>query len=82
MKKPKVAIAIVTCYLLVFQLVLHTDASLSVIFGMLSASPFLILYMVYIILKYGKPSQYTFDERFYDDWDYVRNGAGTNNETP
>jgi len=37
-------------------------------------SPFLVLYMGYVILKYGKPSGSTFDERFYDDWDYRRNG--------
>lgn len=74
MKKPKIAIAIVTVYLLVFQLALRTSISLTIIFGMLSASPFFILYMVYTVLKYGKPSQYTFDERFYDDWDYTRNG--------
>jgi hypothetical protein len=29
---------------------------------------------VYVILKYGKPSEHTFEERFYDDWDYKRNG--------
>ena len=74
MKKPKIAIAIVTVYLLLFLLALNTGVSLTIIFGMLSASPFLILYMVYTVLKYAKSSQYTFDERFYDDWDYVRNG--------
>jgi hypothetical protein len=74
MKKPKIAIAIATVYLLIFQVVLHTDVSLTIIFGMLSVSPFFILYMVYAVLKYGKPSQYTFEERFYDDWDYVRSG--------
>jgi hypothetical protein len=30
--------------------------------------------MAYVILKYGKPSKYTFEERFYEDHDYERNG--------
>ncbi len=74
MKKPKIAIVVATVYLLLFLLALNTGISLTIIFGMLSVSPFFILYMVYSVLKYGKPSQHTFDERFYDDWDYVRNG--------
>jgi hypothetical protein len=28
--------------------------------------------MAYVILNYGKPSKYTFEERFYDDLDYKR----------
>ena len=74
MKKSSTAIAIATIYLIVFQaLVLITD-DLSIIFSMLSFAPFIILQMVYVVLKYGKPSKYTFDERFYDDWEYTRNG--------
>ncbi len=74
MKKPKVAIAIATSYLIIFQFLIQFNSDVSIIFSMLSFAPFVILYMVYIILKYGKPSEYTFDERFYDDWDYTRNG--------
>jgi len=37
-------------------------------------SPLVVTYMAYVILKYGKPSEYTFEERFYDDYDYIRNG--------
>lgn len=74
MKKPKISIVVATVYLLLFLLALNTGISLTIIFGMLSVSPFFILYMVYNVLKYGKPSQHTFEERFYDDWDYTRNG--------
>jgi hypothetical protein len=28
--------------------------------------------MVYVILRFGKPSKYTFEEKFYDDLDYSR----------
>jgi hypothetical protein len=36
-------------------------------------SPFVVIYMAYVILKYGKPSKHTFEERFYEDHDYERN---------
>ena len=34
------------------------------------ASPFLVVWMVIRVLKDGKPSPYTSNERFYDDWEY------------
>lgn len=74
MKKPEIAIAIVTIYLIVFQLALYMDIDIKLLFSILSLSPFFIMYMVFVILKYGKPSKYNFDERFYDDRDYIRNG--------
>jgi len=46
----------------------------NIIIGMFLLSPFMVISMVYVILKFGEPSKHTFDERFYDDWDYTRNG--------
>ncbi|MEO8413239.1 MAG: hypothetical protein ABI472_06250 [Ginsengibacter sp.] len=77
MKKPYVAIAGVTIYLIIFQLLIQTGADIRLIFVMWSVSPVMILYMVFVILKYGEPSKYDFGERFYDDVDYVRNGDET-----
>ena len=74
MQKSSIAIAIATIYLIVFQALVLTTDDLSIIFSMLSFAPFIILQMVYVVLKYGKPSKYTFGERFYDDWEYTRNG--------
>ena len=74
MKKVPVAIFIATLYALLFQATPYIGIPDDVIFGMFLLSPFIVLYMVYVILKYGKPSSYTFEERFYDDYDYVRNG--------
>ena len=74
MKKLPIAIGIVTLYALFFQVTPYIDIPASIIFGMLLLSPLLVIYMAYVILKYGKPSQHTFEERFYDDYDYVRNG--------
>ncbi len=72
-KKSSTGIAIVTIYFIVFQLLVQLNLDVSVIFSMLFFAPFVILYMVYAVLKDGKPSKYTFEERFYDDWDYRRN---------
>ena len=74
MKKLSVVITIVTLYALFFQLTPYMDIPANIIFGMFLLSPFLVIYMVYLILRFGKPSKYTFEERFYDDYDYTRNG--------
>jgi len=74
MKKVRVAIFISTLYALFFQATPYTGIPYRFIFGMFLLSPFVVLYMAYVILKHGKPSSYTFEERFYDDYDYVRNG--------
>jgi hypothetical protein len=74
MKKVTVTIFIVTLYALFFQATPYIGIPDRFIFGMFLLSPFVVLYMAYVILKHGKPSSYTFEERFYDDYDYVRNG--------
>ncbi len=74
MRNVPAVVSFVTLYAISFQLAIYFELPENIIFGMFTLSPFLVLYMVYIVLKYGKPSRYTFDERFYDDHDYVRNG--------
>ncbi len=74
MKKISVVITIVTLYALFFQFTPFIGIPDEAIFGMFLLSPFLILYMAYVILKNGKPSAYTFEEKFYDDFNYIRNG--------
>ena len=74
MKNLSIVINVVTLYALFFQLTPYMDISANIIFGMFLLSPLLIIYMAYVILRYGKPSKYTFEERFYDDYDYTRNG--------
>jgi hypothetical protein len=74
MKSVPLVVGFVTFYAMLFQVAIYMDWPDNIIFGMFFLSPFLLLYMVYVILKYGKPSSYTFEERFYDDWDYTRNG--------
>lgn len=72
MKKPAIVITLATLYLLLF----HSSPFIGIpdefIIAMFILSPFIVIYMAYVILKYGKPSGHTFEERFYDDFDYKR----------
>ena len=72
MKKPAIVITLATLYLIIFQLAPYIGASDEAIIAMFILSPFIVIYMAYVILKYGKPSGNTFEERFYDDFDYKR----------
>ena len=74
MKKVPVVLTFATLYAFFFQLTPHIGFADQAIFGLFLFSPFVVLYMAYIILKHGKPSDHTFEERFYDDYDYIRNG--------
>jgi len=67
MKRVAVTITFVSLYALIYHLASYTGIPDNVIIFMFLMSPFLVLYMVYVILKYGKPSAHTFDERYYDD---------------
>lgn len=72
MKKPAIVITLATLYVLLF----HSSPLIGIpdefIIAMFILSPVVVIYMVYVILKYGKPSGNTFEERFYDDFDYKR----------
>lgn len=72
MKKVWIAITLATLYLVFYTLSPHIGVPDQLIVALFILSPFVVVSMVYIILKYGKPSKYSFDERFYDDLDYQR----------
>jgi hypothetical protein len=72
MKKTTGVIAFATLYLIVFQLAPFIRLADEIIIAMFILSPFVLVYMVYVVLKYGKPSPHTFDEKFYEDHDYKR----------
>ena len=55
-------------YIIISQV--YTNPYLMV--GIFTVSPFLVIWMVYRVLKYGKPSDKTFDEYFYCDSDKKR----------
>ncbi|HVZ97230.1 MAG TPA: hypothetical protein VG847_10170 [Chitinophagaceae bacterium] len=81
MKKVFVVVAVATLYVLCMQSAPYSGIDIEIIFGLFFFLPFVILYMTYVILKYGKPSSHTFEERFYDDWDYTRNSVKHANES-
>ena len=73
MKRPAVIIFLATLYLLFFNASPHLDVPNWVIITLFILSPIVVIYMSYVIFKYGKSSKYTFLERFYDDHNYERN---------
>jgi len=72
MKKPAVVITFATLFVILFNASPYLGIPDEVIIAMFILSPVVVIYMVYVILKYGKPSQHTFEERFYDDYDHTR----------
>lgn len=74
MKKLPLVINLVTLYLIIFQVMLVTEMNVQITQALFLVSPLAVLYMVYVVLVHGKPSADTFDDKFYDDWDYRRNG--------
>lgn len=72
MKKTALAITIATLYVIFFQAAPFIGIPDKIIIPMFILSPFVVIGMVYIVLKYGKPSPHTFNEKFYDDYDYKR----------
>ena len=65
---------LVSLYAILFQVSIFIEVPDVVIFSLVLLSPFLVLYMAYVVLKYGKPSGNRFDDQFYEDHAYRRNG--------
>ena len=72
MKRTVIVITLATLYLLLFRSSPLMGIPDELIIAMFILSPIVVIYMAYVILKYGKPSGHTFEERFYDDVDYKR----------
>jgi hypothetical protein len=73
MKKPAIVITLATLYLLFFKVSPLIGLPDEAMIAMFILAPFIVIYMVYVVLKYGKPSKFTFEEKFYEDHDYKRN---------
>lgn len=69
----QIVVTIVTLFFIFFQVAPFIGISEEWMYTMFFISPFVLIYMVFVVLKNGEPSKYTFDERFYDDLDYKRN---------
>jgi hypothetical protein len=61
----------VSAFLAVYVLFAYFKVE-NVVITMFLISPFLVIWMVYKVLKDGTPSGKTFSEHFYDDSDYKR----------
>lgn len=81
MKRVTLITTIVTLYAVFYQLTPVLGFSEKVIYSMFMISPFLVGWMAYNIIRYGKPSERSFNDYFYDDWDYKRNGKEELNES-
>jgi len=75
MKKVWPSVVIATIFVILYHASPYIGFPSWLIFGMFLLSPLVVITLVWIILKHGVPSKYTFDERFYDDLDYKRNVA-------
>jgi hypothetical protein len=74
MKRLQWIVAITTLFAIVYQFTPVIDISGRTTLLMFTIAPLLVIWMGYNILKHGKSSKLTFDEQFYEDWDYKRNG--------
>lgn len=71
LKKPTLAAIIVTLYLVVYYILFQAGAPEDIILTMFALSPFLVIWMVMTILKYGKyegPELKEDEEWGYQDW--------------
>lgn len=75
MKKVGIVVGFVTLYAVFFNVSPLIGLNERIIFGLFALSPFLTVYMVYVVLKYGKAGNKTFDEHFYEDHPYQRSGT-------
>lgn len=65
-------ISFASFYLVVYTILAYLSVLRDVVVIMFVLSPFLVVWMVYRVLKDGKPSERSFSEYFYDDIDYKR----------
>jgi hypothetical protein len=68
MRTPWIIVTVVSLYALFFQLTPYIGMNEHFILILFLLAPFLLGYMAYVIIRHGKPSKHTFDERFYEDY--------------
>ena len=55
-RNPVFAASFVTVYLLIYTVLFHTGASYPILVTMFAISPFLVIWMVYVVIRFGKYS--------------------------
>ena len=61
MRNVTAVVSFVTLCALLYQ----SAILMSLILSLFALSPFLVIYMVYVVLKYGSPVPDTFEDKFY-----------------
>ena len=72
MRGPLFPVSLVSIYLLVYATLALFGQHPNWVLLMFLFSPALVIWMVYSVLRNGKPSGKTFDEHFYEDRDLRR----------
>ncbi len=67
MKNIKFPVYFSTVYLFIYTLLAQYEATQFLVPLLFAVSPFVVIGMVYWVLKYGVESKKTFDDSFYDD---------------
>ena len=78
LKNPSFVVVLVTVYLLIYTVLFQTMASMDTLLTMFFISPFLVIWMVYVVLKYGQFNSKELDED--EEWGYCdrsRDALGT-----
>ena len=68
LRNPAFATSIVTAYLALYYILFYAGASENIITTMFACSPFLVIWMVITILKYGKYTGKELGEQ--EEWGY------------
>lgn len=74
MQNIRMPVLLVTLFAFAYQATPYLGFDADLIVALFILSPFVLIWMVYRILRDGKPSPHTWEERFYDDFDYQRRG--------
>ena len=69
MKRSVIVITLATLYVLLFRSSPLMNIPDELIIATFILSPIVVIYRVYMVLKYRKPSGHAFEERFYEDVD-------------
>jgi hypothetical protein len=72
MKNPWVPVGVVTAILFFYTGLIAVGGSYTLIMSIFVASPFLIIWMVYRVLRAAPVSDKTFTDHFYEDHAYKR----------
>ena len=73
MENIKFPIALTSSVLLLYVVTSALNFPYAFVFWLFVLVNGLFLWMIYKILKDGKPSEKSFEDVFYEDWDYPRN---------